>query len=181
MWPERNPQQVGLQEEPSFSDLGERKKELHHRRPSRHCPEEGDSEQSFKVCDSPRGTRKRGSTDMLWILQMKAILMKTKAASFLPTPSSQMIYSYQVSPGIQKICYQTGNEKISISSTRKGEESHPYRDRKSTGQDPSHGAQGSNCSLLSQGMQSLLPPGFNHPLCKDFRPRPFCYGALDIH
>ena len=40
-------------------------------------------------------------------------------SSFLPTPTPQMIYSQQVSPGTQKICYQTGNEKISISFRRK--------------------------------------------------------------
>lgn len=93
-----------------------------------------DSKQSSRPRVSPRGTRKLGFLYMS-VSQMEAVLLKTKAASF---PKTQLIYSQQVSPGTQKICYQTGNEKIPISSRRKGEETHPYRDRKSADQNPRH-------------------------------------------
>lgn len=107
---------------------------------------------------SPRGTRKLGFLYMS-ISQMEAVLLKTKAASF---PMTQPIYSQQVSPGTQKIRDRTGNEKISISSQRKGEESHPYRDRKSADQNPSHVREMTVPFFNAGVMKAEFFSGFSH-------------------
>lgn len=48
---------------------------------------------SFRFCTSPRGMRKPGFMYMLWIPQMKAILLKTKAASIPPPHPNWFIVS----------------------------------------------------------------------------------------
>lgn len=140
MWQEWNPQHIDPHDGTSFSDQSGR-------RGSTTVGQEAEIQNNlFRSYASPRGIRKLGLMYMLWIPQVKAILLKTKG-SLLPNTTSQLIYSQQVSPGTHKICYQTGNKKISTSSRRKGEEPHPYRDRKSADQDPSC-AQGNDCFLL---------------------------------
>ena len=132
-WPERNPQHAGPVRDQAFLAFSRRRGSTTTGQAD--TAQERIQNNPSRSCVSPRGTRKLRFPYMS-ISQIEG--SAANKSSFLPTPKTQLIYSQQVSPGTQKICYRTGNEKISISSQRKGEESHPYTDRKSADQNPSH-------------------------------------------
>lgn len=142
-----------------------------------HSPGKGFKAHPFGSCVSPRGD-KEAWVPVYALNSSNESHSAENKSSLLPTLTTQVIYSQSVSPGAQKTCYQTGNEKISISSRRKGEESHPHRDRKPADQDRSH-AQGNDCSLLKAGgcaksssSQASVTPGI-----RTSKPGPSCYGC----
>lgn len=106
--------------------------------------------------------------------------MKTKAASF-PTPSPQLIYSYQVSPGIQKICYQTGNEKYPFLPEGRGRNHILIETGNQLIRSQAMELREATAPISCKGWEAYFLLGFSHSLCEYFQARSSCYGVLHVH